>query len=116
MPQTISKLNAQIPHFCKEDSKPKTCFDFQSTTENLHGWLHPNKSYATNAKIYTYAEGRRSKYEGAKGQDLPDLKEILANEAKVFVSWNSLMLFFKDFLLTFSSDIQHWKQFIFLNH
>lgn len=45
-------------------------------------------------------------------KNLPVLKEMLANEAKVLVSWYSLMLFFNDFLAIFSSDMQHWKQLI----
>lgn len=37
---------------------------------------------------------------------------MLAKEFKVLVSWYSFMLFFKDFLAIFSSDMQHWKQLI----
>lgn len=39
---------------------------------------------------------------------------MLAKEVRAFVSWYSLMLFFRDFLSTFLSVKQHWKQFIFL--
>lgn len=49
-----------------------------------------------------------------KFRNLPVLKEMLANEARVFASWYSLMLFFNDFLLIFSCDgAQHGKQLIF---
>lgn len=44
---------------------------------------------------------------------LPDLKEMAEKEANVLVSWNSLMLFFKDFLAWAASDMQQGKQLIF---
>lgn len=42
------------------------------------------------------------------------MKESLVNEAKVLVSWYSLMLFFNDLLLILSCDMQQLNQFIFL--
>lgn len=122
--QTTSRFNAQILYSIKEDSNPETHSEFQWAIETLHGdrfdmgekMIEPKQVICKQyQKKQQSIECRGSKSGAAKGESLPDLKEMLANEAKVLVSWYSLMLFFKDFLLlAFSSDMQHWKQFIFL--
>lgn len=47
---------------------------------------------------------------------IPDLKEMLAKEARFLASLYSLMLFFKDFWVTVSSDMQQEKQLILIGY
>lgn len=60
-------------------------------------------------------EGRRKKVRVQEViRALPDLKEMFAKVDKTFASRYSWMLFFRDFLASFSCDRQQLKQLIFL--